>query len=58
MDVSIPNFGVQEMVFFPEVTHEVIPGAPEFKDPKTEVVLYPPALKNGNVIYPYINAAN
>jgi branched-chain amino acid transport system substrate-binding protein len=30
----------------------------QFKDPKTEVVLYPPALKNGNVIYPYINAAN
>jgi mannonate dehydratase len=32
VDISIPNFGVQEMVFFPEVTHEVIPGAPEFKD--------------------------
>jgi mannonate dehydratase len=32
VDVSIPNFGVQEMVFFPEVTREVLPGAPEFKD--------------------------
>jgi mannonate dehydratase len=32
LDISIPNFGVQEMVFFPEVTHEVIPGAPVFKD--------------------------
>jgi mannonate dehydratase len=32
MDLCIPNFGVQEMVFFPEVTREVIPGAPEFKN--------------------------
>ncbi len=32
VDISIPNFGVQEMVFFPELTNEVIPGAPEFKD--------------------------
>ena len=32
VDISIPNFGVQEMVFFPEVTNEVITGAPEFKD--------------------------
>jgi mannonate dehydratase len=32
MDLCIPNFGVQEMVFFPDVTKEVIPGAPEFKD--------------------------
>jgi branched-chain amino acid transport system substrate-binding protein len=30
----------------------------QFKDPKTEVVLYPPALKNGNVIYPYTDAKN
>jgi hypothetical protein len=30
----------------------------QFKDPKTEVVLYPPALKDGNVIYPYSNAKN
>ena len=30
----------------------------QFKDPKTEVVLYPPALKNGNLIYPYSNAKN
>ncbi|MDR3532121.1 MAG: amino acid ABC transporter substrate-binding protein [Rhodopila sp.] len=28
----------------------------QFKDPKVEVVLYPPSLKNGNVIYPYLNA--
>ena len=28
----------------------------QFKDPKVEVVLYPPALKNGDVIYPYGNA--
>ncbi|MGD1102686.1 MAG: D-mannonate dehydratase ManD [Terriglobia bacterium] len=32
VDISIPNFGIQEMVFFPEVTREVLPGAPEFKD--------------------------
>jgi len=32
VDISIPNFGVQEMVFFPEVTQEVLPGAPTFKD--------------------------
>ncbi len=29
LDVAIPNFGVQEMVFFPEAVHEVMPGAPE-----------------------------
>ncbi len=28
----------------------------QFKDPKVEVILYPPALKNGNVIYPYSDA--
>jgi branched-chain amino acid transport system substrate-binding protein len=28
----------------------------QFKDPKVEVVLYPPALKNGEVIYPYADA--
>jgi branched-chain amino acid transport system substrate-binding protein len=28
----------------------------QFKDPKTEVVLYPPSLKNGEIIYPYSNA--
>lgn len=32
LDLAIPNFGVQEMVFFPEVTREVMPGGPEFKD--------------------------
>jgi mannonate dehydratase len=32
VDISIPNFGIQEMVFFPEVTRQVIPGGPEFKD--------------------------
>jgi mannonate dehydratase len=32
VDISIPNFGVQEMVFFPEVAQEVIPGGPEYKD--------------------------
>jgi mannonate dehydratase len=32
VDVAIPNFGIQEMVFFPEVTRAVLPGAPEFKD--------------------------
>jgi branched-chain amino acid transport system substrate-binding protein len=30
----------------------------QFKDPKVEVVLYPPALKNGNLIYPYSDARN
>lgn len=30
LDIAIPNFGVQEMVFFPEVTQEVIFGGPTF----------------------------
>lgn len=32
VDISIPNFGIQEMVFFPDEVREVIPGGPEFKD--------------------------
>lgn len=32
VDVSIPNFGVQEMVVFPDVVHEVLPGAPVYHD--------------------------
>jgi branched-chain amino acid transport system substrate-binding protein len=28
----------------------------QFRDPKVEVVLYPPALKTGNLIYPYSDA--
>ena len=32
LDIAIPNFGVQEMVFWPEATREVLPGAPTFKD--------------------------
>ena len=32
LDVALSNFGVQEMVFFPEVVHEVLPGAPTYKD--------------------------
>ncbi len=32
LDCAIPNFGVQEMVFFPEQVHEVMPGAPGFSD--------------------------
>ncbi len=28
----------------------------QFKDPKVEVVLYPPALKNGTLVYPYTDA--
>ncbi|HEV2493090.1 MAG TPA: D-mannonate dehydratase ManD [Terriglobia bacterium] len=32
VDISIPNFGIQEMVFFPDVAREVMPGGPEFKD--------------------------
>jgi branched-chain amino acid transport system substrate-binding protein len=28
----------------------------QFKDPKTEVVLFPPALKNGTLAYPYSDA--
>jgi mannonate dehydratase len=30
LDIAIPNFGIQEMVFFPEVTQEVITGGPTF----------------------------
>jgi len=32
VDTSIPNFGIQEMVFFPDVAREVMPGGPEFQD--------------------------
>ena len=32
LDVAVPNFGVQEMVFFPEVVQEVMPGAPLYHD--------------------------
>jgi mannonate dehydratase len=32
VDVAIPNFGVQEMVFFPEAVHEVMPGAPAYRN--------------------------
>lgn len=32
LDIAIPNFGVQEMVFFPDVVQEVLPGAPTFQD--------------------------
>jgi mannonate dehydratase len=32
VDVSIPNFGVQEMVFFSDQVSEVLPGAPEYRD--------------------------
>ena len=32
LDVAVPNFGVQEMVFFPDPVHEVLPGAPEYRD--------------------------
>ena len=32
VDISIPNFGIQEMVFFPEVARDVLPGGPEFKN--------------------------
>jgi branched-chain amino acid transport system substrate-binding protein len=30
----------------------------QFKDPKVEVVLYPPALKDGNVVTPYVGPKN
>ncbi len=30
----------------------------QFKDPKVEVVLYPPSLKDGDLIYPYTDAKN
>ncbi len=32
LDIAIPNFGVQEMVFFPEEVQEVIPGGPTYRD--------------------------
>ena len=28
----------------------------QFKDPKVEVVLWPPSLKSGDVVYPYSDA--
>ena len=31
-------------------------GVEQFKDPKVEVVLYPPSLKNGDAVYPYAKA--
>jgi branched-chain amino acid transport system substrate-binding protein len=30
----------------------------QFKDPKVEVVLYPPSLKDGDVVYPYAGGKN
>ena len=30
LDLALTNFGVQEMVAFPDVVHEVLPGAPTF----------------------------
>ena len=32
LDVAIPNFGVQEMVFWPEAVQAVISGAPAYRD--------------------------
>jgi len=32
LDVAIPNFGVQEMTFFSDIVHEVLPGAPVYRD--------------------------
>ncbi len=32
VDIAIPNFGIQEMVFFPDVAREVLTGGPVFKD--------------------------
>jgi mannonate dehydratase len=32
VDVSIPNFGIQEMVFFPDIVQEVLPGAPVYRE--------------------------
>ncbi len=32
LDLFVPNFGVQEMVFFPDQVREVITGGPEFRD--------------------------
>lgn len=32
LDVSLTNFGVQEMVFFSEAVQEVIPGGPVYRD--------------------------
>ena len=32
LDLAIPNFGVQEMVFFSDAVREVIPGAPSYQD--------------------------
>lgn len=32
LDISIPNFGVQEMVFFSEQVRSVITGGPEYRD--------------------------
>jgi mannonate dehydratase len=32
LDIAIPNFGVQELTFFPDVTQEVITNGPTFRD--------------------------
>ncbi|MCS6775388.1 MAG: D-galactonate dehydratase family protein [Chloroherpetonaceae bacterium] len=41
LDLALPNFGVQEMVFFPEIVQEVLPGAPVFRDGYLEVADMP-----------------
>lgn len=37
LDLAIPNFGVQAMVFFPGVMREVLPGGPFFPDAYVDV---------------------
>ena len=32
LDISLPNFGIQEMVFFPDQVQEALPGAPVFRN--------------------------
>jgi len=32
LDISLANFGVQEMVHFPDIVHEVLPGAPRYEN--------------------------
>jgi mannonate dehydratase len=32
LDIAIPNFGVQEMTFFPAAVQEVMPGGPAYRD--------------------------
>ena len=41
-----------------DITDPSDPRVDDFRDLRTEVIIYPPQYKSGDVIYPYANAMN